>query len=94
MKYGRTDDNQKQVVSELRKLGISVAVTSDLGHGFPDLVIGYKGLNFLIELKDGKKPPSKRKRTQDQKDFQHDWSGWYAVACSLHEILYYINWEE
>ena len=44
---GRIDDNQKEVVSQLRKLGVSVAITSMLGKGFPDLVLGHQNKNYL-----------------------------------------------
>ena len=36
----RTDENQIEIVKTLRQTGISVAVTSNLGDGFPDIVTG------------------------------------------------------
>ena len=91
MKYGRTDDNQKQIVSELRKRGVSVFSMADLGKGIPDICVGYRGVTYLFEVKNGSKPPSQRKLTPLEKEFMHNWKGCYAVVCSLHEILYYIN---
>lgn len=38
-KFGRTDANQTKVVNHLRKAGFSVAITSSIGNGFPDLVV-------------------------------------------------------
>ena len=90
----RKDSNQTEVVQGLRDRGISVAITSNVGSGFPDLVLGYKGFNYLCELKDGKKPPSKRKLTPAEQDFKCDWTGNYFVANNLHEILYLIGWKK
>lgn len=36
---GKVDGNQTKVVEALRKAGLSVAITSSLGNGFPDLVV-------------------------------------------------------
>ena len=55
----KVDDNQKEIVSALRKLGASVLITSQLKNCF-DILVGYKGINYIIEIKDGKKPPSQR----------------------------------
>lgn len=87
-KKGRVDSNQKVIVKSLRQIpGVSVAVTSMIGSGFPDLVIGYKGKNYLIELKDGDKPESAQKLTLDEIEFDAKWKGQYAVCNSIDEIL-------
>lgn len=51
MKHGRIDANQSEIVAALRACGCTVAITSDVGGGFPDLVVGYQGRNFLLEIK-------------------------------------------
>lgn len=43
----KTDDNQKEIVAAFRRLGFTVAVTSALGQGFPDLVVGKWG-NYIL----------------------------------------------
>jgi len=79
----RVDRNQPKIVKELRDLGYSVAITSDLGRGFPDIVVGYAGLNILVELKaDGKK-----KLTDDEEKFFSDWQGQVNKCCTTQEIL-------
>jgi Holliday junction resolvase len=83
----KVDANQKEIVRHLRMLGCSVAVTSDVAHGFPDLVVGWNGKTFLIELKDGKKVPSKQKPTPEEIIFESRWKGQYAVCNSLDEII-------
>ena len=84
----RVDANQKKVVAELRIVpGVSVAVTSGCGNGFPDLVVGAKGVNILVELKDPDKPPSARKLTPAESRFMECWQGQYMVALTADEIL-------
>jgi hypothetical protein len=46
-----------------------------VGHGVPDLLVGYQGKNILIEIKDGNKTPSKRKLTDDQVKWHESWNG-------------------
>jgi Holliday junction resolvase len=83
----KVDANQRQVVDDLRKLGFSVAITSSLGQGFPDLVLGKAKKNYLVELKDGSKVPSARKLTPDEVKFIDAWRGKVIVAGSTEEIL-------
>ena len=82
----RTDDNQKLIVDQLRKLGVSVAITSMMGKGFPDLVLGYQNKNFLIELKDGAKPKSQKGLTMDEAKFFTAWKGQVDKCESLEEV--------
>lgn len=93
MRYSaKVDANQKGVIKSLRGIpGVSVAITSSLGEGFPDFVVGYRGVNYMIELKDGNKPPSARKLTDDEELFKSKWKGQYAVCNSFDEIFKIIN---
>lgn len=75
MTYKRTDDNHTAIVSALRKIGAKVFSTAAIGKGFPDLVVGYRGDLFLLEIKDGSKPPSKRNLTPDEAKFMQEWKG-------------------
>lgn len=79
-KRKRVDDNQLEIIKALKKVGCSVADTSGAGEGFPDLVVGKAGKNWLIEVKDGNKPPSKRKLTPSQGKFHSRWLGQIAVV--------------
>ena len=79
----RLDSNHQEVVETFRKLGCSVLDLSRLGDGCPDLCVGYCGISRLCEVKDGKKPPSKRKLTEDQKTFiSTDKGGVRIVTCT------------
>jgi Holliday junction resolvase len=71
----RIDENQEQIVKALRAVGASVQSLAAVGHGVPDLLVGYQGKNILIEIKDGNKTPSKRKLTDDQVKWHESWNG-------------------
>ena len=71
----RIDANQEQVVSALRAAGASVQSLAGVGVGVPDLLVGYQGKTLLLEVKDGKKPPSERRLTEDQVKWHGAWRG-------------------
>lgn len=83
----KVDANHAEVVAALRKIGCSVASLASVGAGIPDLAVGYQGKNFLLEVKDGKKPPSARKLTDDEKAFMAAWKGQYAVVESAEQAI-------
>lgn len=83
----RTDDNQKEIVSTFRQLGCSVETTHTLGSGFPDIVVGCFGFNLLVEIKDGAKPPSKRKLTPDEERWHQLWTGQIDIVESSDDVL-------
>lgn len=85
---GRVDGNQSTLVEQLRDIpGVSVCVTSSLGNGMTDLVVGFRGANYLIEVKDGSLPPSGQKLTSDEIKFRDTWKGQYSVCNCLDDIL-------
>jgi hypothetical protein len=84
----RTDRNHSEIINALRKIpNLSVFSTHEVGKGFPDIVIGYKGINYLIEIKDGNKPPSARKLTDSEVKFHQDWRGQIKIVNNLDEVL-------
>ena len=90
MRAKRTDDNHKEIVKAARSLGCSVADTSAVGNGFPDLVIGvYAGrrINLMVEVKDGKKSASRRKLTEDQVEFHKGWRGQIAIVETVQDLV-------
>ena len=78
----RIDANQPEIVDELRGLGCTVTSLASVGRGCPDLLIGIGGINLLAEVKDGNKPPSKRKLTDDEWEWHADWRGQVCVVES------------
>jgi Holliday junction resolvase len=89
----RVDDNHKDIVDALRKIGAKVKSTAAVGSGFPDLVVGYKGDLYLLEIKDGSKSPSKRVLTKDEEAFMLEWSGisHIGVVSSIEEAISFLN---
>jgi Holliday junction resolvase len=83
----RVDANQNEIVTMLRKMGYSVAITSDCGKGFPDIVVGRSGKNYLFEIKDGNKPPSAQKLTDAEQQFADAWKGQYNVITCLDDAI-------
>lgn len=84
----RVDDNQNEVVSQLKQIyGLSVRVTSMVGAGFPDLVLGWRGKNYLIELKDGKKSASRKKLTELESKMKDTWFGQFDVCENIEDIF-------
>lgn len=75
MKIARIDINQKDIVKYLRERNVTVAHMHMIGGGFPDIVCGYKGKNFLFEIKNPDQPPSARKLTAAETIFHFEWRG-------------------
>ena len=72
---GRVDENHAAVVDRLREFGCSVISTAGIGSGFPDLVVGFQGTTFLLELKNGDLSASRRRLTDDEKEWHATWQG-------------------
>lgn len=83
----RVDDNQREIVEELRRVGCSVWSLAGVGKGFPDLAVGVRGRNLFLEVKDGSKPPCKRRLTPDEEAFHASWRGHVAVVESVEDAL-------
>lgn len=87
----RTDANQTQIVDALRQMGATVFVTSSIGRGFPDIVMSYKGTNYLIEIKDGAKPKSQQKLTKAEEEFHDKWQSTVQIMRSVDEAVDFIS---
>lgn len=83
----KRDRNHKEIESILLRCGMSVADTSALGKGFPDLVVAMNGQTFLVEIKDGALPPSARKLTPDEQKFHDAWKGKIIIICDVDEAV-------
>jgi hypothetical protein len=93
----KVDANQRKIVTELRKMGMSVMVMSNLGHGKPDICVGCvisgRPTNLLFEIKDGSKPPSFRKLTPHEEKFFETWNGQVNIVYSVEDVLTFMRWE-
>lgn len=85
--YKRTDNNQKKLVEQIRRLGASVTHLHALGKGNGDLLIGIRGKNFLLEVKDPAKSPSRKKLTKDEVKFHAAWQGQICIVETIDDVI-------
>lgn len=94
----KVDANQAAIVRALRGLGASVQPLHAVGGGVPDLLVGFQRRNYLIEVKDGSKPPSARILTPAQREWHDGWRGNVAIVKSEEEAAtllgFAINWRK
>jgi hypothetical protein len=83
----KTDRNQQEIVKAFRDIGARVQVLSAVGKGCPDILVGFRGVNVLVEIKDGDKPPSARALTSDQVKWHDAWSGQVCVAEDITDAI-------
>lgn len=82
----KVDENHAAIRDGLRQLGFSVADTSRLGMGFPDLVVGNGTVNLLVEIK-----MPRKNLTLDEKAFFETWRGPILVAFCIEDVLRWFN---
>ncbi len=73
----KPDQNQKEIVRDLRKLGYSVEV------GHDDILVGYRGATFWYEIKANEKADIRA----SQESIYQNWKGHYRIVWSLDMIL-------
>jgi hypothetical protein len=83
----RTDANQQSLVDVIRAMGGTVQVLAAVGEGCPDLLVGWRNKNLLMEVKDGSRPASERVLTPDQKRWHSDWKGRVYIVSTLDDLL-------
>lgn len=87
MRRAAVDRNQYEIVMMLRNVGCTVQLLHKVGQGCPDLLVGYRGQNLLLEVKDGELSPSARKLTDRQVEWHRGWGGQVAVVCNVREAM-------
>ena len=87
----RVDANQAQVVKALRNAGATVQPLHLVGQGCPDLLVGWQGMNLLIEVKDGDKIPSKQRLTPIEAQWHLAWGGQVAIINSIEAAIALLN---
>lgn len=78
----RVDNNQTEIVEKLRDAGASILHLHTLGRGSPDILIGFRNVNLLVEIKmpDGK-------LTDDERKFFDGWRGQVTVVRTVEDAL-------
>ena len=82
----RTDRNQCEIVMALRAMGASVTPTHTIGHGFPDLAIGFHGVTLLAEVKNGKAG-----LTPDEQAWHAAWRGQVCILRTVDDVARLID---
>ena len=72
MRGRKTDANQSAIMAVLREVGATVVDLSAVGKGCPDLLVGHRGVTYLLEVKNVK---GKNRTTPDQDVFYAWWRG-------------------
>lgn len=90
----KIDVNQAEIVAGLREIGATVTSLASLGRGVPDLLVGHRGRNYLLEVK----PPggvrgglSRQTLTEAERDWHRTWRGQRAIVTSIDQALYAIG---
>ena len=69
------------MVEKFRSLGASVVITSQVGHGYPDLNVCINSHTALVECKS-----ATGKLTKDQETFHASWSGIIWIARTEDDV--------
>lgn len=78
----RADDNQAEIVAILREVGVTVQILSQVGGGCPDLLVGWRGVNYLLEVKS-----ARGKLSLAEAKFARAWAGQSAIVRSPEDAL-------
>lgn len=86
-RFKRTDNNQKKIVATLRQIPqLSVMSIAHVGGGIGDIIVGYRGKNYLFEIKN--KADYKHKQfTEAEKEFMKNWKGQHCVIYNSDDAL-------
>ena len=81
-KVKRKDSTHKPIVEAVEKIGATVLDLSGIGGGCPDILVGYRGKNFLFELKSPGNQPKK-----NQEKWALAWKGDTYVAVNPDYVI-------
>lgn len=77
------DSNHREVVEALEHAGCSVLVVNlDF-----DILVGRAGKNYMLEIKDGKKSPSRQRLTGAAQKLHNRWKGTICTVSSVEAAL-------
>jgi rhamnose utilization protein RhaD (predicted bifunctional aldolase and dehydrogenase) len=87
MRAAKIDANHEQITKTIRNMGATVQSIASVGRGCPDVVIGYRGRNFLAEYK----PNEKAKLRETQIKWHQNWKGQVMRLNSVDEAIKWIE---
>jgi len=83
----QVDRNQTAIAEALRKVGATVQFLHVVGRGCPDLLVGFRGRNYLLEVKDR---TQYKKWGRDQRindGLTEAEARWHAIWCGEVEVV-------
>ena len=89
MAFKKIDNNQIEIVKALRSVGATVQSIASIGKGCPDLLVGYRYKNYLMEIKDGS-----NKLTKHEELWQSKWMGCSYNVRTVYEAYLIIGIKE
>ena len=88
MKYGaRIDDNQAAIAIALQEAGFTTQSLAAVGLGCPDLIVGFAGVNILLEVKNLEASRKPGKMSAEQLAWHGRWRGQVSVVHTPEEAL-------
>lgn len=78
------DANQRAIVYTLEAAGATVVSLHEVGRGCPDLLVGFRGINYLMEVKN---PETHGRLTKQQLAWHAAWRGQADVVWDEGEAL-------
>jgi len=81
----RVDANQREIIRAAEKMGASVIDLSQVGGGIPDILIGYRGKNYLIEIKN---PETGGCLSDKQSSFVDNFRGDVRVIYDVQQLFF------
>ncbi len=79
-----TDANQQAIIDALRAAGATVHSLHRVGGGCPDLLVGFRGQNYLLEVKN---PDTYGRLGKKQLAWHKEWRGSVATVWDVEEAL-------
>lgn len=79
----KRDKNEPEIIKALEDAGATVQTISEINvKGFPDLIVGYRGVNYLLEVK-----TLNGRLSDEQHEFLVTWQGQTCVVYSADDAL-------
>lgn len=96
MRYARKrDGNHSAIAKTFERMGCTVLDTSSIGlAGFPDLVVGFRQTNHLVEVKNPETRYGRAGLNEAQSAFNRHWNGagMWAVSSEDEAMAVVRNW--
>lgn len=84
---GKRDANQSAILKHANRIpGCKAIDLGAVGEGCPDALIGYRGRNWLCEIKRDDCAPSDSKLSPGQVEWHKDWPGQVAVIRKVEDL--------